>query len=741
MSEQNDAEAMARDAASRRGAEARGLDTGLLGLAMIAAVHQKVVEPAQLSHELGLRSGQTASTRDLLRSALRIGLKARRTRLRAVAKLNQRVLPALVKLKDGRYGVLAAVSAPKALLQIPGEAGPRELYLTDLEELWTGEAILITSRVHGRAENRPFNVRWFLPSLWKYGRIFREVLIASAFLQLFALVTPLFFQLVIDKVLVHRGLTTLDVLVIGLAALSIFEVVLTILRTYTFAHTTSRVDVELGARLFRHLMSLPISYFEARQTGQTVARVRELDTIRDFLTSSALTLVIDLVFTVIFFVVMWLYSPTLTLIVLASIPAYVILSAAVTPVLRARIEERFNRGAENQTFLVESVVGVETLKAMAVEPQMQRRWEDQLAGYVRASFKTIQLGNVAQNLAQLINKIVIALTLWFGARAVIAGDLTVGQLIAFNMIAGRVAMPILRLAQLWQDFQQARVAVERLGDILNAPREVRVGARSELPSIVGRVTFDHVTFRYRPGGPEVLADVSLDVPPGQVVGVVGPSGSGKSTLAKLVQRLHAPERGRVLIDGVDLAQVDPAWLRRQVGVVLQENVLFRRSVRENIALADPGLSIERVIAAAKLAGAHEFILGLPQGYDTIIEERGANLSGGQRQRIAIARALITNPRILIFDEATSALDYESERAIQENMAEIVAGRSVIIIAHRLAAVRRADRIITVEAGRIAEDGSHEELLRRGGRYASLYAMQFADRAPGPVGGDLSGEGR
>lgn len=698
---------------------------------MVAAFHRIAAEPQQLAHQLGLSPDQPGTADDIVRGAKSLDLKARLTRRKSLDRLNSRVLPAIAELEDGRFAVLAAVDTPNLLMQIPGEP-PKPMKFEDFETIWTSRLILITSRVSAEINRQRFDVRWFIPSILRYKKVLSEVLLASAFIQIFALLTPIFFQLVIDKVLVHRGLTTLDVLVIGLAALSVFEVILTILRTYTFSHTASRIDVELGSRLFKHLMALPIAYFETRSAGQTVARVRELETIRNFLTSSALTLVIDLFFTVIFFVVMWFYSPTLTLIVLASIPFYIGLSIFVTPILRARIEERFNRGAENQTFLVESVIGAETLKAMAVEPQMQRRWEDQLAGYVRASFRTIQLGNVAQNLAQLINKIVIALTLWFGARAVIEGDLTVGQLIAFNMIAGRVAMPILRLAQLWQDFQQARVSIERLGDILNAPAEVTAGARSQLPPIEGRVTFDHVTFRYRPGGPETLSNINLDIPPGQVIGVVGPSGSGKSTLTKLVQRLHVPESGRVLVDGVDLSQVDPAWLRRQVGVVLQENILFRRSVRENIALSDPSLPMERVIAAAKLAGAHDFILELPNGYDTVIEERGQNLSGGQRQRIAIARALITNPRILIFDEATSALDYESERAIQENMKQIVQGRTVILIAHRLATLRDVDRLITIEAGRLVEDGTHNELLEQNGRYAALWAGQSFRQPESPV---------
>jgi ATP-binding cassette, subfamily B, bacterial HlyB/CyaB len=514
------------------------------------------------------------------------------------------------------------------------------------------------------------------------------------------------------------------VLVIGLITLSAFETILAILRTYLFAHTTNRIDVELGARLFRHLLALPIAYFRVRRVGDSVARVRELENIRNFLTSSALTLVIDLFFTVVFLAVMFLYSPLLSFIVLGSFPFYIGISALATPLFRRRLDEKFQRGAENQAFLVESVTAVETLKAMAVEPQMQRRWEEQLAGYVAASFRVLRLGNTASNLVQLVNKLVTAGILYFGAKLVISGELTVGELVAFNILAGRVSAPVLRIAQIWQDFHQARLSVARLGDILNAPAEPTLNpTRAALPAIRGEIAFEHVSFRYRVDGPEVLHDVTFKIAAGQMIGMVGPSGSGKSTLAKLIQRLYVPESGRVVVDGADLAMVDPAWLRRQIGVVLQENILFNRSIRDNIALADPAFPIERIIMAAKLAGAHDFILELPEGYDTVVGERGDSLSGGQRQRVAIARALITDPRILIFDEATSALDYESERVIQQNMKEIAKARTVIIVAHRLSTVRGTDRIITIDRGRLVEDGTHDELIRTGGSYANLYRLQ------------------
>jgi ATP-binding cassette, subfamily B, bacterial HlyB/CyaB len=575
---------------------------------------------------------------------------------------------------------------------------------------------------------RHFDITWFLGAIHKYRKLLAEVLVASLFLQLFALVTPLFFQVVIDKVLVHQVLSTLNVLVIGLVAVCVFQTILGILRTHVFAHTTNRIDVELGARLFRHLVALPLIYFQRRRVGDSVARVRELENIRNFLTSSALTLVIDLFFTFIFIAVLFFYSPLLTGIVLGAFPFYIGISAGATPLFRRRLQEKFNRGAENQAFLVESVTGIETLKAMAVEPQMQRRWEEQLAGYVAASFRVISLGNVASQSVQLVSTLVTAAILYFGAKLVIEGGLSVGELVAFNMLASRVSAPVLRLAQMWQDFHQARVSIERLGDILNtAPESTYNQGRTALPKIRGEITFEHVNFRYRIDGPQVLHDVTFSIPAGQIVGIVGLSGSGKSTLAKLTQRLYIPESGRILVDGVDLAVVDTSWLRRQLGVVLQENILFNASVRGNIALAEPAAPIQRVMAAAMLAGAHEFILELPEGYDTIVGERGSSLSGGQKQRIAIARSLLTDPRILIFDEATSALDYESERLIQNNMAEITKGRTVVIIAHRLSTLRYTNRIITIERGRVVEDGTHEDLLRSGGRYAALHRVQAGIR--------------
>ncbi len=696
---------------------------------MLARLHSIAADPSQLAHKFRA-SNERTGVGELVLAGRSLGLRVKAGRFDP-ARLATTPLPAIAQDRSGGFFLLAGyqpAASPsgtaRVLIHDPLIGRPEILPLEAFTERWSGRLLLVSSRASLAAELARFDFSWFIPALVKYRRLLGEVLLASLFVQIFALVTPIFFQVVMDKVLVHKGYSTLTVIGIGLVAIAVFETLLSGLRTYVLSHTTSRIDVELGARLFRHMVQLPLAYFEARRVGDTVARVRELEHIRQFLTGSALTAALDLLFSIVFIAAMAFYSLWLTLIVLVSLPLYVVISVLVTPVLRRRLDERFNRGAENQAFLVEAVSGVQTVKAMAVEPQFTRQWDNQLAGYVAASFRAIKVATVGHESVALVNRLVTVLLIWLGAYEVIDGALTVGALVAFTMLAGRVAQPVMRLAQLWQDFQQTGISVRRLGDILNTRTEAPPSAPANLPPIKGAITFDAVRFRYRPDTDEVLRGVSFEARPGELIGIVGRSGSGKSTIAKLIQRLYVPDRGRVLIDGVDLALADPAWLRRQIGVVLQESTLFARSVRENIALADPGMPLERVIEAAALAGADEFIRELPHAYDALVGEHGATLSGGQRQRIAIARALLVDPRILILDEATSALDYESERAIQQSMAEICAGRTVVVIAHRLSAVRHADRILVVDRGELVEAGSHDELLgRTNGHYHRLWALQ------------------
>ena len=704
---------------------AQMMDSGLAGLTLVAGYYRIAADPAQLRHQLAL-NGRMANAEDVVRGANLLALKSRILTRVTAEWLGSIPYPALMGLKDGGFVVLGVGTAKGRVRLIDAiSRSARDLSLEEARELSDGRVILVARRLGGAGvDPTTFGFRWFLPSILRYRKPLIQVAIASLFVQLFALVTPIFFQLVVDKVLVHKGMSTLVVLIVGMVSLGFFETILQFLRTYTLSHTTNRIDVELGRRLFHHLFRLPLAYFETRAAGQTVARVRELETIRGFLTGQGLTSVLDLVFTIVFFVVMFIYSPKLTLVVLGSIPIYIVIAALLRPALRELINEKFNRGARSQQFLVESIVGAQTLKAASVEPIMQSQWEERLAAYVRTSFDAGILGSLGQNLIQYVSKITTALILFIGAQAVIEGAMTVGELIAFNMIASQVVQPILRLSQLWQDFQQVQVSVARLGDILNAPPEPVPQNLLTLPPPKGAIEVRNVTMRYRPDAPDALRNVNLSIQAGEVIGFVGQSGSGKSSLTKVIQRLYSPQLGQVMLDGVDVAQLDPGWLRRQIGVVLQENILFNRTIHENIALGDPATPRVVVMQAAKLAGADEFIALLPQGYDTMIEERGANLSGGQRQRIAIARALVTNPRILILDEATSALDYESERIIQDNMRAIVRGRTVLIIAHRLAAVRPCSRIVGVHRGEIIEIGSHDELLARpGGLYARLWALQ------------------
>ncbi|MCX8507003.1 MAG: type I secretion system permease/ATPase, partial [Alphaproteobacteria bacterium] len=601
---------------------------------------------------------------------------------------------------------------------------PEEILLSNFAQNCSGRVILVTTRAEQILARRQFDISWFIPAVAKYRKIFGEVLIASFGLQLFALVSPLLFQVITDKVLVHKALSSLNVIIIAMIVISLFELLLEYLRLYAFSHTTNRIDVELGSNLFQHLMTLPIAWHNSRRVGETIARVQEIEHIRSFLTGSALTLVIDTFFTVVFIIAMFLYSSVLAWIVIASLPFYAIISFVATPVLRQLSLEKFQRQAANQALLVETCNSIETCKSLAIEPQMQRHWEDQLAALVRVGFRLTHTNMVASQFVGTVQKLVTAITLWYGATLVMSNELTIGGLIAFNMMAGRVSTPILRLAQIWQDFQQIRISIDRLGDIFNTKSENSPQHnRLRLPTMEGQVDLKEVVFRYRADRAPVINGLNIAVSAGQVVGIVGSSGSGKSTLARLLQRLYVPESGRILLDGIDIANADSAWLRRQIGVVLQENWLFNRSIRENIAIQDRSMSFDRIIEAARIVGAHDFISQLPEGYDTILGERGASLSGGQRQRVAIARALVNNPKLLIFDEATSALDYESERAIQDNMRKICQGRTVFIIAHRLSTVRQADRILVIEAGNIIEDGSHTELLKSQGRYATLWNAQ------------------
>lgn len=706
-------------------------ESGLFCLTVMGTLHGIAVDQAAIQHEFG---SNAFNTTQLLLAAQKLGMTAKCV-AQAADRLDKIPWPAIVCAKDGSHFIGARYQSgqddqpARLLVQFAGQP-PSVLTIEEFLKHWSGELVLITSKASYAGAMAKFDFTWFIPAIVKYRMLLGEILLISLVLQFIGLVTPMFFQVIMDKVLVNHAMKTLNVVAIGLICAILFEALLTGIRTWVFAHTSSKIDVELGARLFRHLLNLPLAYFQARRVGDSVARIRELEHIRTFLMGNAMTLVLDLAFSFVFLGVMLWYSAWLTLIVVMSIPIYVILSLVFTPTIRARLDVKFNRGAENQSFLVETISGIDTVKAMAVEPRWIEKWDKQLAAYVTSGLAVTNVSTIASSAVTLVSKLVTAAIMWMGATLVIDRKLTVGELVAFNMLAGQVSNPILRMAQLWNDFQQVGISMSRLGDILNTVPEV-AGQKSRLPRLQGAIEFDQVSFRYRPDAADVIRQASLKVQAGEVIGIVGRSGSGKSTLTKLFQRLYVPDRGRVLVDGHDIAIIDTTSLRSQIGVVLQENTLFNRSIRDNIALSNSALPLEAIMEAAKLAGAHEFICEMPEGYDTQVGEHGTGLSGGQRQRIAIARALVTNPRILIFDEATSALDYESEKIIQENMRRICAGRTVLIIAHRLSAVRDANRIIVMDKGQIVELGSHEQLLQNpAGIYRHLHDLQFGARHRG-----------
>ena len=707
---------------SEKSQKSNSIDPGLYCFITITQFHGIAADPEQLKHALALEEGIMGEV-DMLRAARTLKLKAKISTVK-YKQLEKLPMPVIVGMKKDKFAVLARIDNGKLLILMPDGSPPQIIERAAFEKEWTGRVLLFAQRFWKDVE-RKFDIKWFIPTIIKYRRPLLEVLLAAFILQIIGLRAPILTQVVIDKALAHHSVSTLDVIVFGLIVVALFEMMLGIARSYIFTHTTSRIDVILSSRLFRHLFALPLRYFETRRVGDTTARVMELEKVRSFITGTPMTTVIDLCFIFVYIVIMIWYSTTLTWVVLASLPVFVILSAIVTPLFRYRLDERFNTGAEAQSYLVESINGAQTIKSFALEPELQKKWEGRLASYVRAGYKTSILSNNAGIIGQFIQKISDIAILWFGAHMVMSGSLTIGALIAFRMLSGRVSGPVLRLVQSWQDFQQAGVSTKRLGDIFNNKTEPALDpAKSRLPSIKGDIRFDKVYFRYALDGPEVIRNVSFGIHPGTVVGVVGRSGSGKSTISKLLQRLYIPESGKILIDGVDIATTDPSWLRRQIGVVLQENFLFNASVRENICIHKPSASMEEIVRVAKIAGAHDFIIELPEGYDTQVGERGEGLSGGQKQRIAIARALLHNPKILIFDEATSALDYESENVIQKNLKQIVAGRTVIIIAHRLSTLKSVDKIIAIDRGQLVEYGTPRVLLKKNGLYAYLHNQQM-----------------
>lgn len=639
-------------------------------------------------------------------------------------ELREIPVPAIAKMKSGTYVVIVVNNDEAVYLIDPRLQQPVALAQKQFADAWSGEVLIFSARYSWAYFKKKYNLDWFLRVIGHYKKYLGEVMLAAFFLQLMGIGMPLITQVIIDKVIGNEGWSTLTVIGVSMVIFFLLQALLSGLRTYLLNHTTIKLDAILGTRLFHHLISLPLPYYESRRVGDTLMRVGALNSIREFLTGQALMTILDVLFSVVFIAFMLWYSVPLTLIALIVVPLYIVQNIWAIPIIKRKIEAVWRTGAANNAFMVEAVTNIETIKALAVEPQFNHKWEELLARYVRTTFENVKFRLVIGGFSGMMQTVTSLLILWYGGHLVMDGYFTLGQLIAFQMIAGQAMGPMTQLLTMWPSVQQVGLALERIGDILNTRMEpvmTSFGKRGQ--RLAGHIELRDVCFRYRLDLPLVLKHINLDIKPGEKIGIVGRSGSGKSTLTNIVQQLYLPETGQVLIDGLDIREANLSWLRQEIGVVMQESYLFDASVRDNIAVGKPDASMDEVIAAARLAGAHDFILELKEGYDTKVGERGAALSGGQRQRIAIARALLTDPPILIFDEATSALDYESERAIMHNMDAIGKSRTMLIIAHRLSTVRRADRIIVVEKGEIIESGSHDELMAKQGAYCHLYQQQ------------------
>mgnify|MGYP005752710929 FL=1 len=640
-------------------------------------------------------------------------------------ELRELPLPLMARMVNGKYVVVITINDECVYLIDPAAPKPLALPHKKFVEAWTGEVMTFSATYNWNYFKKKYNLPWFMHVMQHYKRFFGEVLMAAFFLQLMGIGMPLITQVIIDKVIGNSGYSTLTVIGCSMVLFFLIQSMLTGLRTYVLNHTTVKLDAILGTRLFRHLISLPLPYYQSRRVGDTLMRVGALNSIREFITGQGLMTILDVLFSVVFIAFMLWYSVPLTLIALLVVPLYIAQNIWAIPIIKRKIEAVWRTGAANNAFMVEAVTNMETIKALAVEPQFNHKWENLLARYVHTTFDNVKFRLVIGGFSNMLQTVVSLCILWYGGHLVMNGYFTLGQLIAFQMIAGQAMGPMTKLLTMWPTVQQTGLALERIGDILNTPIEPvlmpNIGKRSR--RLTGSIQLKDINFRYRMDTPLVLKDINLEIQPGEKVGIVGRSGSGKSTLTNVVQFMYQPESGDILFDGLSIKEINIAWLRSQIGVVMQENYLFDSSIRDNIAISRPDASMTEIINAAKIAGAHEFILELQDGYDTKVGERGTALSGGQRQRIAIARAILSNPPVLIFDEATSALDYESERTIMHNMDAIAENRTMLIIAHRLSTVRRCDRIIVVEKGEIIESGSHDELMAQQGSYYHLYNQQ------------------
>jgi ATP-binding cassette, subfamily B, bacterial HlyB/CyaB len=630
--------------------------------------------------------------------------------------------PAIIPWQDS-YAVIYQASEKQIVLGTP-QAGVQKLRSDQFIKLLGNPQKPIQVLLLQETKNvqyQKFGLGWFLPYLMPEARILIEVLVASFFVQILGLANPLLVQVIIDQVLGQKSTNTLQIFGILLIGVTFFESLLTSIRSIAFANATNRIDLALAAKIIDHLFHLPLSYFDRRAVGELSTRVAEIDRIRQFFTNTALTTILDAVFSIVYIVVMVLYSPLLTLVALSTIPLFVILSVVVSPIVRRQLQVKAECNAKNQSYLVETLGGIYTVKAQSMERRSRNQWQTFYDRYVAASFRSTITFTIASASSNFLNQLASLLVLWVGASLVLDHQLTLGQLIAFRIIAGYVTSPLLRLLTIWQNFQETALSIDRLSDIVDSPLEVAAENRFNIPMplIRGKVTYEDLTFQFTNHGQPQLNRLNLNVDPGSFIGIVGQSGSGKSTLMKLLPRLYEPNQGRITIDNYDISKVELSSLRAQIGIVSQDSLLFEGSVQDNIAINYPDATTAEIIQAAQLAVAHDFIMTLPHGYNTRVGERGANLSGGQQQRLAIARTILQRPRLLILDEATSALDYDTERQVYQNLINNFRGITIFCITHRLRTIQDADQILVMDKGILAEVGTHEELLQKRGLYYCL----------------------